>query len=75
MAKSESTVVDARGQSCPIPLMLTQQAYARLAAGQQLTVQVGEPVARDNVTRFLTNRGHQPQVSADADGWTISVVR
>jgi TusA-related sulfurtransferase len=75
MAKNENTVVDTRGQSCPIPLMLTQQAYAKLMAGQQLTVQVGEPVARDNVTRFLRSRGHQPQISQGTDGWTISVVR
>lgn len=68
-------VVDARGESCPIPLVMTQRAYAALSAGDALTVMVGEPVARDNVTRFLKSRGHQPQVTAADDGWAIHVLR
>lgn len=67
--------VDARGQSCPIPLMLARDAYRALQPGDTLEVLVGEPVARDNVTRFLRNQKCQPTVSETAEGWKITVVR
>lgn len=70
-----TTTVDARGQSCPVPLMLTQQAYRALAAGDTLEILVGEFVAKENVTRFLRNQKHEPVVSETADGWKIAVVR
>lgn len=58
-------LVDARGLSCPEPVMLTRKA---VSAGElPCQVMVDNPTARENVTRYAQHQGCQVSV-AEADG-------
>ncbi len=63
--------IDARGRSCPEPVLMTKKA---VAAGQTgFTVLVDSPVAMENVTRFATGAGFKVDVSAAADEYTLTL--
>lgn len=66
--------VDARGRSCPEPVILTRQALSDKSI-TQLTVLVDAAVARENVFRsILSTTGKQPKVTETAtEEWEISV--
>lgn len=56
-----SNIVDARGRSCPEPVVMTKNA---LEAGQlPLEVLVDNEVAMENVTRFAQSRGRQVKIT------------
>ncbi len=58
---SETRTVDARGLSCPQPVLLTRQAISGLAEGV-VDVLVDSGTSRDNVSRC-----------AQTAGWTVTV--
>lgn len=66
--------VDARGRSCPEPVILTRQALSDKSI-KQLTVLVDAAVARENVARsILSATGKQPTITATAEEeWEISI--
>ena len=49
-----SNTLDARGYSCPEPVIMTKNA---LAKGTPLTVLVDSMTPVNNITRFATNAG------------------
>ncbi len=51
------TTVDARGYSCPQPVLMTKNALDR--NGVPLKVLVDDKTPMQNVTRFATNAGHK----------------
>lgn len=53
MAQIET--VDARGRSCPEPVILTKRALSE--GGNKAKVLVDNQVAVDNITRFAQNKG------------------
>ncbi len=66
-------VIDARGRSCPEPVIMAKQGLAA-AKGETLTVLVDTAVAKENVSRFLRASKRQPEISLQADGsWSITV--
>ena len=67
-------IVDARGRSCPEPVILTRQALNDKSI-ESLTVMVDAAVARENVARaILSATGKQAQINETASGeWEISV--
>ena len=54
-------IVDARGLSCPQPVMLTSKALKKLSKGA-VEVLVDSGTARDNISRLGKN-----------SGWTVAV--
>ena len=52
----ETRVVDARGLSCPQPVMLTRKAVSGMERGT-VEVLVDSPTAVQNVTRLARNSG------------------
>ncbi|MCC8166400.1 MAG: sulfurtransferase TusA family protein [Planctomycetes bacterium] len=66
------TMVDARGLSCPEPVLLTKQALADYAGGG-FSVAVSSATARENVAALLTGKGLTPTISEEPDGWLITV--
>jgi len=58
---SEKKIIDARGLSCPQPVMLTHQAIQKLDKGT-IEVLVDTSTARENVSRL-----------AQSSGWKVSV--
>lgn len=69
-----SQVIDARGRSCPEPVIMAQQGLAT-AKGKGLTVLVDTAVAKENVSRFLqASSKQQPEISLQPDGgWAITI--
>ncbi|MDR0554832.1 MAG: sulfurtransferase TusA family protein [Treponema sp.] len=63
--------VDACGLSCPEPVLLTQGALKEYGAAA-FSVDVSSPAARDNVKRFLEERGRAVQVEPlGQTGWRV----
>ena len=59
--------VDARGLSCPQPVMLARQAINELTKGT-IEVLVDSGTARDNVSRFGKKSGWSVQMEDQIDG-------
>lgn len=55
--------IDARGLSCPQPVLMTQQALK--SQPQSLEVLVDNKTASGNVSRFAQKAGYSVQISED----------
>lgn len=67
-------IVDARGQSCPIPVVMTKKVLKDKPA--ELRVLVDNACSLENVTRFGENNGYAVTSSAqDGDAFEILLVR
>ena len=51
-------MIDARGQLCPMPVIMVQKAAKENPA--EIQVLVDDPCAVDNITRFAGNNGCNP---------------
>ena len=60
-------IVDARGLSCPQPVMLTSQAITKLGKGV-IEVLADSGTARDNVARLGKNSGWAVTVEDQPEG-------
>lgn len=49
--------VDARGQACPKPLVMTRKALQEIKKDDILIVLVNDPVAAENIGRYLNDNG------------------
>ncbi|MHB1295346.1 MAG: sulfurtransferase TusA family protein [Anaerolineae bacterium] len=67
------TVVDARGLSCPQPVILARQALKQ--GGFPVQVLVDTATSRDNVTRLAEKQGLQVKVAATDDGYQLTIER
>lgn len=64
--------VDARGQSCPVPVIRTKQALEAQGFGE-VTVLLDEEVARENVTRLARSLGWQVEAEEKDDEFTLTI--
>lgn len=65
--------IDARGLSCPEPVILTRQAM--MSGEAAYTVLVDNNTSKENVTRYAEHQGYSVQV-AEADGeFTLSITK
>ena len=63
--------IDARGLSCPEPVIMTRKA---LSSGEQsYEVLVDNPASRENVTRYAEHQGYSVSVSEQAGEYTLSL--
>lgn len=65
--------VDARGLSCPLPIMRTKKALE--ADPPALTVLVDSGTARANVSSYLEDEGFAVSVADQDGGWRIEARR
>ncbi len=66
------TKVDARGLSCPEPVILISQAMKSGENAYEITVD--NRVSRENVTRYAEHQGYTVSV-AEADGESTLTIR
>jgi len=66
--------VDARGLSCPIPVVKTQQALDR-NPGEPVTVLVESQVSVENVSRLARSRGYSVKVEQVLDGYRLQLIK
>ena len=62
--------LDARGLSCPIPLLKTKEA---LVTRDELIVIVDEPAARENITKFAKSQNCSVDCSENNSEWTLHI--
>ncbi|MFO8101048.1 MAG: sulfurtransferase TusA family protein [Dehalococcoidia bacterium] len=62
--------VDARGFSCPVPVVKTKKAI-EANPNQPVTVLVESDVSRENVTRLAESRGYAIDVENTDDGFRL----
>jgi tRNA 2-thiouridine synthesizing protein A len=63
-------VIDARGYSCPIPVVKTKEAIDNNPR-TPLAVLVESEVSRENVSRLARSRGYSIKVERMADGFRL----
>ena len=63
--------VDARGLSCPEPVIQTKNAMGSKEA--QYEVLVDNVVAKENVSRFALHQGYQVQVEEQGDDFLLKI--
>ncbi|MDY0255531.1 MAG: sulfurtransferase TusA family protein, partial [Tenuifilaceae bacterium] len=54
--------VDAKGELCPKPLIMTKKALGEMGDNETLEVLIDNETSMKNVTRFLTDNGFIPSV-------------
>ena len=64
--------VDARGYSCPEPLIMTRAAIAK---GLPLVVLVDNMTAVNNITRFATNADYKIEHKTVGDDFEITITK
>ena len=67
-------MVDARGYSGPIPVVMVQRAV-KAEDPQNLTVLVDEQVCVENVTRFAKASGYSVTVTRDGDDFKLELTK
>lgn len=63
---------DARGLSCPEPVLIAKDALAANKGGN-FTVTVSNTTSRNNVVMFLENQGMKTKVTEDGEDFIIEV--
>jgi selenium metabolism protein YedF len=66
--------IDARGQACPGPVIMTKKAFDE-GGFESLEVLVDGPTAAENVSRFAAHEGHEVEGIADEDGASAIRIR
>ncbi len=63
--------IDARGKSCPEPVILTKKAIIKNPDG--VIVLVDNTTARDNIGRFAKNSGYKVETEEDGTDYRMTL--
>ena len=66
-------IVDARGLSCPEPVVMTRNAMAGKEPAYQVLVDA--VAAKENVTRFAMSQGYEVNVSENNGEFTLDITK
>lgn len=67
--------VDARGQLCPKPLILTKKALLEIRTSETMEILIDNETSRSNVERFLKDNGMSVECSEENGVFRLSVTR
>jgi TusA-related sulfurtransferase len=67
--------IDARGKSCPMPLMLTKQALNDSTIPDKFELLIDCKTSRENVERFLKDNHILFETTQDEDCFRISIIK
>ena len=67
--------IDARGLSCPLPLVKARAALAGLAAGDTLVVLATDPEAPIDLAALAADHGLRLTTDREADHWRLVLSR
>ncbi|HHY78080.1 MAG TPA: preprotein translocase subunit TatB [Clostridiales bacterium] len=71
MLKLKLNSIDARGRSCPEPVLMTKKALQNNP--EALEVLVDNMTAKENVTRFAKNSGYNVEVTQNGNDYILSL--
>ena len=66
-------MLDARGLSCPEPVVMIRKAMMTKAA--EYTMVVDNPTAKENVTRYAEHQGYTVTVAVNGDEYTLTMTK
>ena len=73
---SEQKIVDARGLSCPQPVLETKKALGAASGNEEVKILVDTVTSRENVLRFGTSKGWKGSWEEGASGgFTVLFVK
>ena len=64
--------VDARGFSCPVPLLMVQEEIKKIDPAE-LEVLIDAPCAVENIQRFAFHNGYRFEAVENGDEWTLKL--
>jgi len=67
--------LDARGLSCPMPLLKTKKAIEKLSSGQILEVLGTDPGTRNDLPNWTKRSGHQYLGEKEDEGFNRFFIR
>ena len=65
--------LDARGLSCPEPVILLRKAMMTRESAYEITVD--NPTSRENVTRYAEHQGYKVAVREQGGEYTLSITK
>ena len=66
-------MIDARGQSCPIPVVMVQEAVKKGNNPSELTVKVDAMVCVENIIRYADSQGYKVSVDESEGEYTLTL--
>ncbi len=66
-------MLDARGLSCPEPVVMIRKAMTTKA--DSYTMVVDNPTAKENVTRYAEHQGYTVTVTENGDEFTLTIAK
>lgn len=64
-------LIDARGRSCPEPVLMTKKALELHSNGIQVIVD--DTTARDNIKRFANNLSYKVEISEKGEDFVLTL--
>ncbi len=66
-------MIDARGRSCPEPVIMLKKAMASKGARYEITVD--NRVSVENLTRFAQHSGYQVAVASQGEDFILTITK
>ena len=66
-------MLDARGLSCPEPVVMIRKAM--MTKDAEYTMVVDNPTAKENVTRYAEHQGYKVSVAENGDEYTLTITK
>ncbi|WP_408615094.1 sulfurtransferase TusA family protein [Lutispora saccharofermentans] len=73
MCKLKHSTIDARGRSCPEPVLMTKKALLKSPEG--LEVLVDNTTAKENISRFAGNSGYKVEVAQKGSDYILILTK
>ena len=68
--------LDARGLSCPMPMLKTKKTLKNMASGQVLEVWSTDPGSKNDIPDFCQKQGNELiDIIDEADGYTRYIIK
>ena len=67
-------IIDARGQSCPRPVMMAEEALAKVSEGI-VEVLVDNEASADNLAWFAKNNAYFSETAREGNDWRVKIVK
>jgi len=67
-------IIDARGQGCPKPVMMAEEALAKLSEGI-VEVLVDNEASADNIAWFAKNNSYYSETVKEPNQWRVKIVK
>lgn len=75
MEYAADLTIDAKGQKCPMPVLLTSRGIKKLESGQIMVVEATDGGSRSDIPAWAKDTGNELLESSSVDGFFRYVIR